>query len=418
VTAVCGGGASAAIPGFNSTVYVTAAAVDGALTLLGLEPVAALLAPFIASEVYDLTTFCVIDPPADPGLTAQDLIDVTNFIDPTVSIPALAKVRQWFNSWYWYQVCHCTTTTTPAASTPSNPGGTSPNGGLPTSSVGAKCWDSQQDWPFDPPYQTIRDNVLLWPDGEPLHNNSGDRYLPKPLPQSITYIGIYNPSGTNQGDNVFIQIDWFDVTGHVIRTDKTGVTDRPPNHLTRTLNVTPPSNADSVQFGAGVTGATAGPSPTGSITLRVQMFCSGQSPITPNSPCCPPDPSVEQRLNQILGLITSIYQSLPTRLTSYAEGASHAGLSGSGTVTLASSSAIAIRVNLTTVPAYLGRTSGTPTLLFDAGWITPVTSEGPVSGLPIEWVTQLVPLDPLTVSVDYTLAAGVIASFLELTAGP
>jgi hypothetical protein len=117
-------------------------------------------------------------------------------------------------------------------------------------------------------------------------------------------------------------------------------------------------------------------------------------------------------------MLTSVFQSLPTPLTSYAEGDVHAGLSGHGTVTLTTPGAIAVKAVITTLPSYLGELSGTPVTVFEAGFITPVTTEGPVGAQRLTWTTQVFLLPHVSSGVDYTLPGGLVLELIELTAGP
>jgi hypothetical protein len=417
MTTLCGGGSSASKPGFNANVVLTGAAIEAALVLFGVPEVAAILGPIIGPTVFELTTFCATDPPPDPVLTGADILAATNFTDPGAAITAQNRIRQWFESRYWYQVCECTSTTTPTAPAPSNPGPISTNPGIPTATTGAQCWNATQDWVYSGPFLLKQDNVLLWNDGQSIHNNSGARDLMVPPPAQTRFTGTYNPSGASQSDNVFIQIDWFDSGGSVIRTDKTGLTDSPPKHLSRSLTVTPPSGAVRVQYGAGSTGFP-GTSPTGSITLQVEVWCDGQSPTNPNAPCCPPDPNVERQLDQIYGLLVAIFQSLPAPITSYADGTAHTGLTGNGTLTLVDSP-LAIRINITTDNAHLGVDDGSPDFLFSRGYLVPIVNSAPIRGeARLVYNPQMMPLPALTEQVGYSLAPGVTVSVTELTAGP
>lgn len=417
MTALCGGGASQSIPGFNSTVVITAAAVEGLLVLSGLEIVAAILGPIIAPTVLELTSFCATDPPADPGLTGADIIAATNWTDPLAAIAAQEKIRQWFMSRYWYQVCECASVATPSPPSLSNPGPISTNPGLPTAPSGATCWDGSQIWPNNPPFQIIQDNVLLWADGESLHNNTGTRTLMSPLPSQIQLTGTYDHGGAFPGDNVFIQIDWFDSAGHVIRTDKTGILDSPPKMLSRTLLVAPPAGSVTVQFGSGVTGAPSG-GPTGAITMRVVVWCGGSSPSTPNSPCCPPDPTVELKLDAIMGLLTSVFQSIPSPINSYADATTHTGLTGNGTLTLVDSP-LAVTVNITTDNATLGVDSGDPNFLFNRGYIVPIVNSAPIRReVRLVYNPQMYELPALTEQLGYSLHPGITVAITELVRGP
>ena len=136
MTALCGGGASGPKPGYNDVVYVGGAAIEALLTGLGMPEAAIVLGPLLAGASFELSTFCATDPPSDPGLTAADITDALNFNDVALSVPAIAKIAQWFGSRYWYDLCTCSTTTTPSPPALSNPGPISTNPGLPGATVG------------------------------------------------------------------------------------------------------------------------------------------------------------------------------------------------------------------------------------------------------------------------------------------
>ena len=175
MTAICGGGASELKPGYGTATVVTMAAIEAALTFLS-EGTALILAPAIAGATWDLTQVCSTDPPADPGLTAQDALDILNFADPSVSLPAVAKARQWFLSWYWYIVCQCSTISTPAPPTPSNPGDVgSTNPGLPSGPAVA-CWQAS----------VTVDHVLPT---EPGNEQAAWTFVPQLLPEGSTVEG-------------------------------------------------------------------------------------------------------------------------------------------------------------------------------------------------------------------------------------
>ena len=121
---------------------------------------------------------------------------------------------------------------------------------------------------------------------------------------------------------------------------------------------------------------------------------------------------------QIIGYLQSIFQSLPSPLSSYATGTVHAGLSGNGHIPLAGD-ALAALVNITTDPATLGADVGDPTFLFDRGYITPIINFGPVRGeTRLVHNPQVYVLPALTEQIGYSLHPGVTISITELLRGP
>jgi hypothetical protein len=395
---------------------MTGTAVAAVLERILPRAAADILAVLIAGEVYDLTQLCGTDPPTDPTLTAQDVADALNYADPVTWIAGVAKVRQWFKSFYWYTVCECTGGSTPGAPTPSSPGDVVSNDpGIPSGPAGARCWD-------------VTDSVEIT--NTPTIND-----IPQFLPATATTTKANTP-----------------VTGHTatLYTIPTGA-----NNLVTVLTKTQVDPADSLvlelnfwnasltpvatyEFGQGsalfagfeqdfaipptatwwyLWCATSSATISAKFSMEFAFACQGQSPSTPITPCCPPDANLEARLNAIMGMVTSIYQSLPTPIVSLSDGTAHTGLTGAGTVTFAGDP-LAVRVELTTIPASLGRDLASPAFLFDAGYLVPVIAGDPLREMRIVYQTQQVWLRALTDQVGYKLAPGVVATITELLRGP
>jgi hypothetical protein len=418
MTSICpSSGPSASKPGFNETVIIGAAATEAILVVLGLELVAAILAPIIAPTVYNLTTFCATDPPADPVLTGSDIIAASNWTDPASALAAQSKIRQWFDSNYWYQVCECTGATTPSPPTLSDPGPVSTNPGLPTGATGSLCWDTTQS--VSVPASVV--NYLA-----PQFIPNGSFILKNNTPVTgMTNTHAYAiPSGANNLFSILtisqidptqpatIDVQFYTSAGSPISAWHIWDSALTTSNFRQTFAI--PGTA-AYWF---VWAANGSSTMSFDFTMEFGFSCAGQSPDSPNSPCCPPDPLLENKLEQILGMVTSIFQSLPAPLSSYAEGTAHAGLSGHGTVTLSSSQCLAVRIDVTTLPSRLGELTGTPVVIFDAGFVSPVTPEGPLAGQRLTYSTQVFLMPPLAAQLDYSLAGGMVVTVTELTAGP
>jgi hypothetical protein len=431
MTAICGGGTSSAKPGFQQVVVVGSTAVESALILYGLESLAAVLAPIIAGLTFDLTNFCTTDPPADPGLVEQDLKDALNPQNPLVWFPAVAKIRTWFESHYWYDLCQCVSVATPAAPALSNPGTIGINTGLPAAPNGA-CFSGNATDTLTSSHTTQTHDLtgaLLPTNGVPINGDviigTFASVITKvyPIPPTITSFTITNQTIQNDpslNPNV-VHSNFFttDSSGNVI--DSTSLSSYGSDHsvLTQTITRGVPSLWSSSATYYGIAShyafdVTASNVPM-TTTYTTSATCNGQAL---GQECCPPDPTIDNKLNQILGLLQSIYLGLPTPLTSYASGTVHSGLSGSGSVIL-SGSALAIEVNITTDPATLGESPGTPTFLFDRGYIQPFINFGPVGReRRLTANPQVILLPELTEQVGYTLHPGVTISITELLRGP
>lgn len=80
--------------------------------------------------------------------------------------------------------------------------------------------------------------------------------------------------------------------------------------------------------------------------------------------------------------------------------------------------AIAVRVELTTLPATLGVEGPSPDFVFDAGYVVPVVAGTPLREQRIVYSSQQFWLDNLVDQVGYKLHPGVVATITELTRGP
>lgn len=409
------------IPGSGQNVVMTSAAVESTLVLLGLEPVAAVLAPILAGVTFDLTTLCGNDPPADPGLTGADVIAATNFLDPLNAQAAIQKVYQWFKHFYWYYACECVSGATPAVPTPSNPGNpVSTNTGLPYASQASQCWDAQRQVSFaagpgntDPP-QNISDYVLPQTQRvtttEPYSGSDKHGYV---MPQGITSVTLtMNAPTPITFSSVQCFIDFFDASGTNLGALHDLIKVHGDNTTVFTTTFTPPVGAY-----AWIAAAESADSAAQVFTVEVSYLCTGGTSIFQQS-CCPPDPTLSAQMTQVLQLVQAIYAGLPVTPTSYAESTVHSGLTGNGSVTLGAG-VLAVRVDVTSDQPTLGVDQGSPLYLFDRGYIVPIAAEGPIRAeARLVYNPQLFPLPTLTERIGYSLHAGIVASITELKAGP
>ena len=136
------------------------------------------------------------------------------------------------------------------------------------------------------------------------------------------------------------------------------------------------------------------------------------------SGCCPPDPTIEAKLNAIFGLVKAIYEGLPSSPHSYAEATIHSALTGNGSIVLAAT-ALAIKVDITADTTGFRISPGDPSYYWSRGYIVPITAEAPVRR-PVRLVynPQQYELPALTDSIGYTLPPGITIKITELVAGP
>ncbi len=418
VSPCSGGGPATAIPGSGTTVVITAAAIESTLILLGFPEVAAILAPVLAGVTFDLTQLCSNDPPADPMLTGATVLAAIDFSNPAAQAAATATVYQWFKSWYWYKACVCVTGATPAPPALSNPGNpVSTNTGLPYAVQANACWDVTNQFQLAANSGSANYSATMLPQLPTLGVTNAEIVAhpqPAPLiPGGITSITVsFTVPETQVNFDTFCDLQFYTDAGVEVAgdlyCDKT--------HANQSINTTAtgPVPATATHWLLRVGTIDTVPH---FVTVRVSFLCTGGS-ATLQQACCPPDPVLSQQVTQILQLVQSLYAATPVPLTSYAEGATHAGLTLNGSQSLAAD-VIAIKVAITTDYAALGAQAGTPTYLFNRGWLTPTGVEGPLAEPSrLVYATQVFSLPVLTSGVDYSITPGVTISITELTAGP
>lgn len=414
----CGGGSSSARPGFGTAVAVGVAQIAATLNNVP-TPLAVLAAGYIGAVGYQLSTFCNTDPPAMPTIDGGDWAALLTVSDPVGHLAAQQKFQDMLANYFWPLFCQCDSTTTPAQPALPAPPADLPTANppqVPTAPTSGNCWDATVTWDaaVGDPDGNVLWNKVLWPDNVPADSNTSHRVVPTPLPSEIVMtLTVHGSGGTPVTQ----------VSGHIacLAQDGTLLQDflsTPANSPTCTVTVVPPANTHAIHVGSGAS-TSAGTAGTGTYDMNIIMYCSGQSPNTPLSPCCPPDPSLQASLNTILSLVQAIYEGTPTPLTSYADGTAHSTLSGDGTITLAEAKPLAVRVDITTDPSYLGEAAGFTPYLFDRGFIVPVINGAPIRAKNrLVFNPQMFALPALTEEVGYSLSPGVVVSITELTAGP
>jgi len=430
MTALCGGGPSGPLATASVTLDLTVSAILAFLVPVVGDVAAGVLAPVILSAVnVEIGPFCATDPPADPGLNFSIVSDAISIPPTLTTFSSITKVADWFLHQYWFQICHCTTVTTPAAPTPSNPGPVDQNRGLPAGNP-QPCWNVTLAWSAGALHSALPGNADLTLAG-----------LPNGVPITTTWL-----SGSLGQELHAVPID-----GRITAINLSVTVNEPFNTLTGVYYVqsgTLSSTATGAQLTGGQTDVQvlfgSGDPSTKSFSLPNGFFNKTQPhwwslwvgnydsvPHTGTltlSFTCPPgvnygnccvstDPALEGELQAILQYVQAIYAGLPIPPTSFAEATVHAGLTGNGSVTFADLP-IALKVTLTTIPGWVGREIGSPNFYFDVGYLSFATSEGSYAQQRLELAEQLVTVPLLAGSVGYTLENGIVASITELTAGP
>lgn len=382
------------------------------------------LIAFAAGQTFQLNTFCAADPPAVPVFTAGDILEILSgniFNDPVPS----QKLANLLAIAAWYTFCECATVATPAAPAPPAYPATAPTINPPVAPPLASggCLDvtqriKSQDFQYGPAGGFVEIDI------------SARFFLPRTLTVAAAFTG--GPTTAYA----------FPATATSIRTISSGVTGATAagdGHVflntysaagvklqALTLNTIPANGGTNDQTAALSAGAVFGimwadefvtNTTTLEYTLEVIFSCTNAPAGTVQQPCCPPDATLLAQLQLIQNQLNSVLSGLPSSAHSFALGTVHAGLSGNGSFALVGA-AIAVKVELTTIPGRLGRDAGEEVYYFDAGFIIPIAATYPYAGQPIVYSPQLMALPSLTDSIGYTIPADVVVTVTELLRGP
>lgn len=375
--------------------------VDSAQYLSFLPPAVQWLAtflPYLPPYERDVNAFCALEPPDFPTLDALDLWAIIQRDPISVSATAINKVMQVVEHYAWYLLCECT-----SGGTPAPPAAPAPPAGLPLINPPALVSP-----PDAAPCATFTStNAFCWVAGSGF----------SPFPAAFSMMGgsvsalrvtLVNTICSGAGSTLNGFITFQSATGVTLRNDP--ITAGPGATVTVVSYV--PAGAANAVFGMNVAGS-GGSQLIGS---KVESFCNGAGP-GPQMPCCPPDPGLLAKLDQVVAMVTLIQrQAVPF---GYVPGvATHAGLVGSGE--FAVQGLLGFLVQLTSVPPELGVEAGSPTTLFDAGWVTCGTADGWEKSTRVEHNPRLVVPEAmgLVTRIGYSFAPNVVATITELVREP
>ena len=397
MTALCGGGPSGPKPGIAQQILYSAGGAEALALFSGAEwfsPWAALLGQI----AYNTVESCATDPPGYPALTPDDFAASINYLDPVAMFSAIAKIRAWVQTFLWYTNCQCTGGGTPTNSPPAQPAG------MPTSvgPVGSACYQTPQKLTALPPSNTafIAANINCVPAADIatcLVSNPTSYYWTFAVSNTVPTGPAVTFHGQVRNAGVF------------------------RNSATKVLNpgqggsLTLPYQAgdDLIQLVASVAAGTG----TNTMTGQQMIFCNGVAPNTNAGPCCPPDPALMSMLAQIFATVTQLQRyEVPF---AYVTGASHAGLTGTGTIVVPNG-LIGLRLEITSVSPQTSEYAAAPDILAGAGWWSVETVDAVVDERRIRHLDQVwFPSFMSSVTrVGYSLPPGAVATIVELEAEP
>jgi hypothetical protein len=393
-------------PGFASLQYIGPGAIGGALAGLSGWAGAAVGAA-IGALSYDLTTFCPNGPPAPPTFTVTDIAALLSPIPNAARNTAVGKFNDFLGGVFWPILCDCSGGT-PVVAAPSTYPANGPQS-PPVAPVNPNCEGLTNSNGTPGPWISPSAGPTFWAAGATA-NPWGYLTWPVSVPTSFR-ITLKNTIVTGAG----VTITFAYEQRLAYSTSHSGgvptVTVAPGGTQTVVITAIPGRTILELWIDS-VTGTGTGDT----VGSTMEAFCGGAAPGAPQLPCCPPDPSTQAQLDAILSLVTLIQrQGVPF---AYVPGTVHAGLSGAGTIAI--SGLLGVKVDVTTLPAAIGREGTTPTEYFDLGWVSLGTPDGYPQSARIEHNPQL--LLPARCSVNtelaYDLHAGVFVTITELKREP
>jgi hypothetical protein len=407
---ICASGASHQKPGTTDDIYLTSA-----IAALVAARYAPWLEPFIgyvaAEQALHLPTFCTVDPPADPGVNAGDLLQLLALGPGPLTQTATDKVKQLLRRYDWFNYCECTAAPQvapfpPVAAPPGIPS-INPAPYVPQAqALGTPCKTVQNTQ--DVVSQTIDFTVgAYWnPAGPPINADA----VPAQWVRITTDVQMFTPPGYFYR----MYIEWSEEksppAGNLPPSNYWSINGQTQTHVVQWARV--PFGVQSYTIW---TDSTPGGAGAQQLHFTHDVFCEGQPATTPTNPAAPSALDVGL-LTQILQTVTLMQrQDVPF---GYVHGAVHAGLVDSGSMPV--QGLIGAEVLVTTLPPWLGQITGVPVEHFDVGFVTFGTADGYERSERIDHIPKLVFPESAGVytSIGYTLAAGVVATITELVREP
>jgi hypothetical protein len=383
------------------------------------------IASVLASDTFELTTFCASDPPDDPGLNPNDAIAILNPADLNDYLIARQKIFQWWEHIFWYQACQCVGTTTPPLPPPSSPGPGSENPGLPSGPGVQPCFQgsdsSDGQSVLDDGTTTAIFHYLLdaLPGSQLTTVNAGfDTRLTTVQAKAIPAGTISNIrmrfTGTRiSGTNPWIRMMVYDASHNSLG----GIWSQYADGNTFDWSFTVPQLPAGSAYWLPVLTTGGDPPSHYSASFGITYDCSS-SPNTPSVPCCPPDPTLEFRINQLFELIIALHTGAgATPPSSWTDGIRHTGLRDSGRLVLAPT-AVGVRAEVTSIPPDTQITPGNPTFYWNIGYITPIALDVPLRGARLVFNPQSFSFPVQADGVSWTLLRGTTMNLVELLPAP
>lgn len=403
-TLACGGAPAVPRPGVASSVSTSitslAAAIGAAIAGVPGE----ILLTIIANQQFNVAAMCAAGDPGDIEITPQDLLDASLDTFAPAGIAATQKIKQWFTHLIFPTWCQCSDGTQPPPPAVSAPPPESTNPNMPPGGLTGPCWDIHQVVAYPPATDnaTARDVTALYLPGLPQQGMYGGvvgHHVASPVAAGTTGFGHVG-SASFIGDvagGATVTVDYFDANKAFILEQNlmSGTTSYDGFHQT-------PSNA--AYWGMYVLNWNG--SGSYATDVQISVHCTGRPANAIDTPCCPPDPSLDARLTYLTNLVVQIAGMLQPASDELVDGKAHGPFSGTGSVLLEAECA-AVRVDVLSDLATWPKNPGTPDYFWSLGFITSYAEANPLKGWRLVYSSQTFPLQPYTDMIGWTLPSGV-----------
>lgn len=398
MTAICGGGSSSPKIGVSGLVSLSSQAIIQLLVGNKYKWLT-FAASWLPIDLIDVNTFCATDPPSQPTFTANEVNAMLQLnVLSSDWASGLSKLGDLVRLYAWYTFCQCdniTTLTPPAAQTQPTGSGTvlqsnyqrCTAANVRSNVVGAavNTWQkqfndlfTQAPWSYTDTPKEVELMMYSGTFGSTVHGTFDYRFRFFSDPSAAVEISddIFQlPSGAEVSTFLTVPEGAVGLSAYT-RHSVSGIQDNP--------------------------------------NVRMWLMCG--SDTTGVTPCCPPDNTIATVLKRIEDLVTLIQrQAAPF---GYVPGASHAGLTGTGQISV--SDLLGVAIEITTQPSSYGVSAGHPDMVFNLGFVTFGTADGWEDSRRIDHDGKiLLPLAAgLYTLVGYTLRPGVEITLTELLREP
>lgn len=391
MTAICGGGTSSPQAGLAEVVAVSSGAIALALQKFGAGKLQWII-PLLGLPPLELPVLCATDPPAMPTLTSDEVFSLFFVKLDGDYFTGLTKVRDMVTRMLWYTFCQCDVGSPTTFVNPTLPVDTpTPVGPAPSATI---------------PCATFQRTGCT---GQ--CSGTTSFWLNSPIPRNATSFRIFSTGAIqSSGGSTYRYQMQENGTGSFVNTI---ATDNFAPGVAHSFTG-PIVNPNSTFLNANIQAVSGGGCSCADDLLEI--YCNGDAPGGTQTPCCPPDAATQNSLDLILRMVTLIQrQASPF---SYVYGPNHTGLTGHGS--FAVSALLGCSVDVTTLPPDLGHIVGSPTQLFDVGFVTLGTADGFEHSRRIDHDGTLVipQLGGVYTAIGYTLAPGVVVDIRELVREP